>query len=293
MVELTAVVGFVTVVTKEPRQSWLGLSRWGDEHVTRPSEPGPATQVGRNVHGLDYETGELTTHQGREGIAMAVREFTDSAGREWRAWDVSPDDLSPRTKDEDYLAQLYHTGWIVFETKNSDDKRRLYPIPKGWNELPEAELAVLLQKAEIVPRRKLRTEKDTRGQAAADDVQRAADFSQKAVEDPEGARQMAKDETPDVTDLNVLRTFRYPSGRIWVACVMQDPGAPAPVLRFTAGARNIDLADWPKDWVDYSDEQLVQLLRKAAPRTGARSDPGGPRRRWDDSGGPSSTERRP
>src|SRR3954447_19070534 len=102
----------------------------------------------------------------REKEEMPVREFTDSAGREWRAWDVAPDGLSPRTKDEDYLAQLYHTGWIVFETKEGDDKRRLYPIPKGWNELPEAELTVLLHKAEVVPKRKLRTEKNTHGAAA-------------------------------------------------------------------------------------------------------------------------------
>lgn len=213
---------------------------------------------------------------------MAVREFTDSAGREWRAWDVSPDDLSPRTKDEDYLAQLYHTGWIVFETKAGDDKRRLYPIPKGWSELPEGELAVLLQKAEVVPRRKLRTEKDARGQDAADEVQRAAEFSQTAVDEPEKARELAKTETPDVTDLNVRRTFRYPGGRIWVACVMQDSGAVVPVLRFTAGSRSVDLADWPKEWVDYSDDQLVQLLRKAGQRPPGQSQPDAPRRRWDD-----------
>jgi hypothetical protein len=213
---------------------------------------------------------------------MAVREFTDSSGREWRAWDVTPDELSPRTKDEDYLAQLYHTGWIVFETRAGDDKRRLYPVPKGWAELPEAELAVLLQKAEIVPRRKLRMERDSHGQAAADEVQRAHDFSQKAVEEPEQARQLAKDETPDVTDLSVLRTFRYPGGRIWVACVMQDPGMESPVLRFTAGTRNIDLANWPKDWVDYADEKLVQLLRTSSPRDRAATLPNSPRRRWDD-----------
>ena len=213
---------------------------------------------------------------------MAVREFKDSAGREWRAWDVSPDELSPRTKDEDYLAQLYHTGWIVFETKSGDDKRRLYPIPKGWSELPEGELAVLLQKAEIVPRRKLRTEKDAHGQEAADEVRRAAEFSQTSVDEPEKARELARTETPDVTDLNVRRTFRYPGGRIWVACLMLDSGSAVPVLRFTAGSRNIDLADWPKEWVDYSDDQLVQLLRKAGKRGPGKSAPDAPRRRWDD-----------
>jgi hypothetical protein len=64
--------------------------------------------------------------------------------------------------------------------------------------------------------------------------------------------------------------------------VVQDEGT-SPVLRFTAGAREIDLCDWPKDWVDYADDQLVELLRKAAPRDpGSSPKPNGPRRRWDD-----------
>ena len=214
---------------------------------------------------------------------MAVREFTDGNGREWRAWDVVPEDLNARTKDEDYLAQLYHTGWIVFETvAGGEDKRRLYPVPKGWSELPDAELVVLLSKAEVVPRRKLRSEKSALGVDAAGEVERAHDFTEAAVEDPERARAMAKDETPDVTDLNALRTFRYPGGRIWVASVVETVGG-VPVLRFTAGARNIDLRDWPKDWVDYQDERLVQLLRDASPRPrGAARPPNAPRRRWDD-----------
>lgn len=214
---------------------------------------------------------------------MAVRDFTDSAGREWRAWDVAPDELNARTKDEDYLAQLYHTGWIVFETLDGDDKRRLYPIPTGWAELPDAELAVLLAKAEKVPQRKLRTEKDARGQAAVDAMRQAADFSDSALDDPERARKIAREETPDVTDLNVWRTFRYPGGRIWVVTVVQDHGTPSAVLRFTAGARDINLRDWPKDWPDYSDDQLVALLRHASPRApGSKPLPNGPRRRWDD-----------
>jgi ABC-type Fe3+ transport system substrate-binding protein len=90
---------------------------------------------------------------------MPVREFTDSQGREWRAWEVAPDDLNARIKDEDYLAALNYTGWIAFETKTETEKRRLYPIPKGWYELPDRELEALLAKAEVVPARKLHTER--------------------------------------------------------------------------------------------------------------------------------------
>ena len=87
---------------------------------------------------------------------MSVREFRDSQGREWRAWDVVPDNLNTRIKNEDFLAALNYTGWIVFETRTASEKRRLYPIPKGWSELPDTELQSLVEKAERVPERRLR-----------------------------------------------------------------------------------------------------------------------------------------
>ena len=215
---------------------------------------------------------------------MSVRDFSDANGREWRAWDVTPDDLNARTKDEDYLAKLYYTGWIVFETKSGDEKRRLYPIPNGWSELPDAELEVLLYKAEIVPPRRLRAAKLT-GDAAARAVQRAADFADREVDAPDRVHDFPRAETPDVTDLSVVRTFRSPGGRIWAVCVVQDTeSGDALVLRFTAGPRHVDLRDWPKDWADYPDEELVNLLRKALPRTAAESSGSkAQHRRWDDS----------
>jgi hypothetical protein len=82
---------------------------------------------------------------------MAVREFIDSKGRAWRAWDVVPDDLNTRIKNESYLATLNYTGWITFETEG--EKRRLYPIPKAWSELPVEELELLLERAEVVKAR--------------------------------------------------------------------------------------------------------------------------------------------
>ena len=214
---------------------------------------------------------------------MAVREFRDSMGRDWRAWDIAPDELSPRTRDEDYLAELYHTGWVVFETVAGDDKRRLYPVPKGWSQLPPAELEVLLQKAEVVPPRKLRSEQRAKGQAAADAMKRAAELTEHALDSPEAAGQMAREETPDVTDLSVVRSFRYPGGRIWAVCVVQNIDGSMPVLRFTAGARSIDLRDWPKDWADREDDDLVALLRRASPRQQRGTPPAGVSpRRWDE-----------
>jgi hypothetical protein len=90
---------------------------------------------------------------------MAIREFKDASGREWRAWDVVPADFSARTNDEDFLATLYYTGWIAFETTDGSDRRRLYPIPKGWSEVSDTDLAGLLGKAEVVGRKEARPEK--------------------------------------------------------------------------------------------------------------------------------------
>ena len=209
---------------------------------------------------------------------MAVREFTDHTGREWRAWDVVPDDLSARTKDETYLAQLYVTGWVVFETKDGGDKRRLHPVPKGWSELPDADVERLLDKAEIVPQRKSSPGNAAPDAAPAKETVRAVDVESRGESDGRGT------ETYDVTDLGVLRTFRYPTGRFWAVCVIHHPeDGGSPVLRFTAGARNLDLRDWPKDWADYSDEDLINLLRHGAPRQSHEPpSPTTPHRRWDD-----------
>jgi hypothetical protein len=216
---------------------------------------------------------------------MAVREFTDSSGREWRVWDVMPEVIHPQTKTEDYLAAMYQTGWLVFETKAEDEKRRLADFPPDWTELSSQGLETLLGRAELIPPRKLRALRETRGVEAARQQERAARRAEELADLPPAARSaIPPEEQPDVTDLGVVRTFRYPGGRFWTVCVIRRPeGGGPPVLRFTAGARDIDLPDWPKDWADYRDDQLVELLRRAAPRgPSAPPAPGVPRRRWDD-----------
>jgi hypothetical protein len=216
---------------------------------------------------------------------MAVREFIDSGGRDWRVWDVMPHSIHPQTKTEDYLALMYQTGWLVFETKSEDEKRRLADYPPEWSELSAPGLEVLLRRAEVIPPRKLRALREAHGDDAARQQERAARRAEELADLPPVARsQVPEEERPDVTDLGVVRTFRYPGGRYWTVCVIRHPeGGGSPVLRFTAGVRDIDLRDWPKEWADYRDEQLVDLLRRAAPRRPAPApEPGAPRRRWDD-----------
>jgi hypothetical protein len=204
---------------------------------------------------------------------MAVREFTDATGREWRAWDIRPEEIHPVTKGEDYLADCYVTGWVVFETKDGREKRRLCPWPIRWMDETELGLRRLLASAEIVPPQRVRAERESGADALLINAMRPADVAQWP-------------EKPDVTDLDVVRTFHYPGGRHWTVCVVRYPeDGGIPVLRFTSGIRSIDLGEWPKNWPDQPDSVLVAMLRRAAPRTESGPQaPGTPRRRWSDWG---------
>jgi len=200
---------------------------------------------------------------------MAVREFTDEAGNPWRVWCITPEAIHPITRAEDYLADCYALGWLVFETKAGDQKRRLCPFPSDWETVGEDSLRELLGRAEFVAPR--RSTADAAPAPEAPAVRRAA-----TPDEPES-------EKADLTDLTVVRTFRYPGGRFWTVAVLPHvEGTTGPVLRFTAGARNIDLKNWPRDWPDMQDNELVELLRNGAPRPMPRYTPETPRRRHND-----------
>lgn len=83
---------------------------------------------------------------------MAARSFIDSEGRVWRAWDVQPGDHSDwpdaarRT-----LPPSMSAGWLCFESDSM--KRRLHPIPRGWERWSVDELRVRCGLAMPVTRR--------------------------------------------------------------------------------------------------------------------------------------------
>jgi hypothetical protein len=105
---------------------------------------------------------------------MALREFRDSQGRAWMAWDVPP----PRTysytrsgadrrvtptpgykperrmiverRRRTLMAGL-ERGWVCFQSE-ADEKRRLAPPPAGWDALPDDELRDLCERG--MPMRK-------------------------------------------------------------------------------------------------------------------------------------------
>jgi hypothetical protein len=91
---------------------------------------------------------------------MPLREFEDRHHVKWRVWDVRPESHFRPEERSAHLAQFYPSGWLVFEAPASGQKRRLYPIPRGWDGLAEAELDWLLDEAERAstsPTKTLRT----------------------------------------------------------------------------------------------------------------------------------------
>ncbi|HEX8899404.1 MAG TPA: hypothetical protein VF751_11960, partial [Chthoniobacterales bacterium] len=131
---------------------------------------------------------------------------------------------------EDYLADCYQLGWVVLETQSGDKRVRLCPIPPDWHRLPDEALEALLPQAEVLPAR---------------------------IASGRGS----------MSDVAVVRSFRYPGGGAWTVSLTPRPTSPGDrVLRFSGGARVVDVEDWPSDWADLPDEQLIALLRRAAPR---------------------------
>jgi hypothetical protein len=83
----------------------------------------------------------------KEGAAMAVREFTNSKGITWRVWSTRPS--SPRL-----YSQELRSGWLTFESEGQ--RRRLAPIPNGWDEVSEDRLELLCRNASVVAARSSR-----------------------------------------------------------------------------------------------------------------------------------------
>ena len=83
---------------------------------------------------------------------MALRKFSDPDGRAWRVWDVHPDQHAGGSEmGSSYVAEGMGGGWLVFE--GSPGKRRLHPIPAGWEASDDARLWSLCQQAGAVPER--------------------------------------------------------------------------------------------------------------------------------------------
>jgi hypothetical protein len=187
---------------------------------------------------------------------MAVREFTDSNNIVWRVWDVTPAQMHPVTKNEEFMGDLAD-GWLAFESEF--EKRRLAaPYPADWATRSIPDLEALCRRAPPVVIRQPRSISGENRVAAVEELDRAAVST-------------------------AVRTFTSPRGRVWTVRLHEwedQDGRPVTVLRFTADDVVIDLIEWPPDWKDYTATQYAMLMLDAAPprRAGAT----GPQRRRDD-----------
>jgi hypothetical protein len=83
---------------------------------------------------------------------MSHRTMRDSAGVEWNVWDVKPGILD-RVGRRLTLRPSMAGGWLAFES-STGEKRRLTPVPDGWEEFPDAKLDVCRELTEPVPARR-------------------------------------------------------------------------------------------------------------------------------------------
>lgn len=93
---------------------------------------------------------------------MPLREFIDPAGRTWKVWSVYPQYADrreahrqgiprpggERRHHEEPRVQLdgpFRHGWLTFESAN--ERRRLAPIPPGWDDGSDEALLRLCERA--------------------------------------------------------------------------------------------------------------------------------------------------
>jgi hypothetical protein len=109
---------------------------------------------------------------------MSYRTFVDRDGSYWQVWDSQPTRVERRVSGEDRrrlkfspwrgderrtgtdrrtttqrritLSEGYGGGWLTFESLN--EKRRLIPIPSHWEDLSQADLRELCDKAKRIAR---------------------------------------------------------------------------------------------------------------------------------------------
>ena len=86
-----------------------------------------------------------------------LRAFRDSTGVEWRVWEVFPSKTSPLSSADamsrtSLMGSAYANGWLCFESPS--EKRRLAPIPAGWEHGGVRQIEEMWKSATIVtPRR--------------------------------------------------------------------------------------------------------------------------------------------
>ena len=77
-----------------------------------------------------------------------MRQLRDEAGVDWVVYAVDP--AASERRSAECLPESYRAGWLCFES--ATEKRRLTPLPPGWESLPVEKLTGLLSDAVLVQR---------------------------------------------------------------------------------------------------------------------------------------------
>ncbi|GAC1650007.1 MAG: hypothetical protein NVS4B3_08070 [Gemmatimonadaceae bacterium] len=75
----------------------------------------------------------------RPPTGVAYREFTEG-GRRWRVWDTL-------TQQPQSVRPALRAGWLTFESEIDGERRRLAPVPRGWDRGDAEQLATLCREA--------------------------------------------------------------------------------------------------------------------------------------------------
>lgn len=73
---------------------------------------------------------------------MPIREFTDSSKTRWLVWSTVPTIGG--------VVGPMRDGWLTFESSSA--RRRLIPIPAGWEDAPPSRLELMCRAASPVRR---------------------------------------------------------------------------------------------------------------------------------------------
>ena len=68
-----------------------------------------------------------------------------------------------------------------------------------------------------------------------------------------------------MSDDRAVRRFVSPSGRTWTATLFVPRDGSPGLLRFQSEQLVLDLNEYPSDWFERSDDELVALARSAQP----------------------------
>lgn len=81
---------------------------------------------------------------------MALREFVDSVGVPWKVWMVMPAEMSDRLARLSGAAAERRKPWLAFQSAEGE-KRRLVPVPDGWESCDDYTLERWAMRAVQVP----------------------------------------------------------------------------------------------------------------------------------------------